>query len=145
MNNRKVRQITEDDLEKMRKNGFLTVGRLKKHLESLPDDGLVFTQRVEDQYYEGVDISGIRGCPYTEDGIFPEGSKSLGWSVLLKEGDSFQRALSYNEAIMGNEYEEGLQPISEEDLEASKVQYSPAWCCVKYSDDSRNVFIDLHY
>ena len=140
-----MKEFKENDLDNLRENGYLTVGRLKKYLASLPDDGLVFVQRVEDRYYNGVDISGFSGCPYTSDGIFPPGSKSDGWRVLLKEGEEYHNGLKYNEAIMDNEYEEGLKPISEEDLNASKTQYSPAWCYVKYSDDPKNIFLDLHY
>ncbi len=64
----------------------LTVGRLKEELEKYPDDALVVSQRVEDKYYEGCDISGMMG----PNGILPPGSKSNGWETIKKEQDGFE-------------------------------------------------------
>lgn len=114
MGNSSPKPIGKDRLESFRKNGYLTIGGLKKWLEKnsdLPDDSLVMVQRVEDKYYDGIDISGMRGA----EGILPPGSKSNGWDVYYKESD------------LGEE------------------QYHPAWCCVRYSDEERLMFIDLHY
>jgi len=74
--------------ERLTKWQGLTVGQLKDFIEKfhVPDTALVMIERVEDIYFEGVDISGMRGCDVTEDGIFPPGSKSNGWGVYLKEG-----------------------------------------------------------
>ena len=47
--------------------------------------------------------------------ILPPGSKSEGWDVYYKDSD------------MGEE------------------QYSPAWCCVRFNDEDRLMFMDLHY
>lgn len=65
---------------------YLTVGRLKKELEKYPDDALVVSQRVEDGYYEGWDISGMMSV----DGILPSGSKSTGWETIKKIQDDGQ-------------------------------------------------------
>jgi hypothetical protein len=78
------KHISQETLESCRKNGFMTIGDLKKWLNEnsdLPDDSLVMIQRVEDKYYEGVDISGLTSY----EGILPEGSKSEGWGVYYKE------------------------------------------------------------
>ncbi len=62
---------------------YLTVGRLKEEIEGYPDDALVVSQRVEDRYYEGCDISGMRG----PDGLLPSGSKSNPWETIKKQSD----------------------------------------------------------
>lgn len=49
------------------------------------------------------------------------------WKVYLKEGEH----TLYDK--------EGK--VDKDSLE----QYSPAWCCVKYNDEQKNLFIDLHY
>lgn len=60
----------------------LTVGELLKFIKEhdIPDNAPVLVQRVEDMYYEGVDISGMRGS----EGILPLGTKSAGWRVYPK-------------------------------------------------------------
>ena len=108
-------------------------------------------------YYEGVDISGFAGCSTTEDGKYPLGSKTEGWGVYLKEGQDYHYLINHNKKIQSGEYlnkedypniEEDsflLEEFSEEELEESKTQYHPAWCCVKYKDEDDLLFIDLHY
>lgn len=140
-----INKYHENDLEKLKDVGFLSIGQLKSILKDLPDDGLIFVERVKDMYFEGVDISGFGGCPFTDDGIFPEGSKGDGWKVLLKDGDQYRRACQFNEAIKDNEYEDDLKPISEQELENLKVQYAPVFCVAKYGDDHSNVFLNLHF
>jgi hypothetical protein len=140
-----INKFTEDDLVRMKTRGYLTVGKLKDYLQGLPDDGLVFVERVKDMYFDGVDISGFGGCPFTEDGIFPEGSRGDGWKLLLKEGDEFKRAVQFNEAIVDNEYEDDLKPITDLELEQLKTQYSPAFAVIRYNDDSNNLFLKLHH
>lgn len=60
----------------------LTVGELLKFIKEydIPDSAPVLVQRVEDRYYEGVDVSGMRG----PNGILPPGSKANGWKVYRK-------------------------------------------------------------
>jgi hypothetical protein len=140
-----INKYNEDDLIKLKRNGFLSIGELKALLKDFPDDGLIFVQRVEDMYFEGVDISGFGGCPFTDDGIFPEGSKGDGCKVLLKDGYHYKRACEFNEAIKDNEYEDDLKPISEKELENLKVQYSPVFQVERYGDDHSNIFLNLHY
>ena len=129
----------------------LRVKDLKEFIEknNVPDDALVMIERVEDKYYEGIDISGV--------GISPEGSKTNGWGVYLKEGESYYGCLNHNERIRDGFYfnkeefpniEEGsemLEEYTEEQIEELKNQYHPAWSCVKYKDDDDLLFIDLHY
>ena len=101
------------------KGHYLTVGQLKKELENYPDDALVVSQRVEDMYYEGVDVSGITGI--LEDGsvgTLPPGSKAKGWDVITKP-----------------------DPI----YKGSDQEYSPVWSVSHYGDDFHCLFLDLHY
>ena len=128
---KKIREISLDELEGYRKNGFLTVKRLKGMLEKLPDDGLVLVQRVEDMYYE-----------------------ENGWGVLKKPGEFYYQYKMMNEEIRAGKFDnkeeypeinpENLKEIPEEELELYKEQYHPAWCCLKYNDD-KHLYIDLHY
>lgn len=43
---------------------------------------------------------------------------------------------------------EGMHTMKDKEgkvIKDSLKQYHPAWCCVKYNDDSNILFIDLHY
>lgn len=63
--------LTKVDASKSNKFEYcLTVGELRKRLEGIPDDAKIFSQRVEDRYYEGFYINGI---------------KTSGWSTVKKE------------------------------------------------------------
>ena len=105
--------------EKYTKHHYLTVGRLKEYLEGYPEDALVVSQRVEDRYYEGVDISGARGIlPDGSAGILPSGSKATGWETLKRP--------------------DPLYPEFE-------TEYSPVWGPVLYKDDKDVFYLDLHY
>jgi hypothetical protein len=102
------------------KGDYLTVGKLKEILYNYPNDALVVAQRVEDRYYEGVDISGMSGR--LSDGTFgtlPPGSKATGWQTLKKP--------------------DHLYPEEENN------EYSPVWSVVHYKDDTDCLFLDLHY
>jgi hypothetical protein len=149
-------KIKKEDLYRYTNNGFLTVGQLKKFIEenNLPDDAPVVVQRIEDSYYEGRDISGMSGCPDTEDGIYPPGSRSEGWGVYLKEGDSYYSAKTINirmeeeiarrkngESGMIEDPEKYIQELNDE----LKDQYHPIWSPVLYMDDKDILFLDLHY
>lgn len=104
-------------LEQGKDRHCLTVGELKKFLaeHDMSDDAPVLIQRVEDKYYEGLDISGMRG----PNGIIPTGSKASGWKVYPKV-----------QGFVNDTYQ---------------TQYTPAWCCVYYKEDKEILFIDLHY
>jgi hypothetical protein len=154
-----MNKIEKKDLYRYANNGFLTVGRLKKFIEenNLPDDAPVVVQRIEDRYYEGNDISGMLGCPDTEDGIYPPGSKSQGWGVYLKEGDTYHNVKTMNvrmkeELIRRKNGEPGKFPkiddpekYIEELNDQLKDQYHPIWSPVFYRDDKDILFLDLHY
>ena len=101
------------------RGGYLTVGQLKKELENYPDDALVVSQRVEDMYYEGVDVSGITGI--LEDGsvgTLPPGSKASGWDVITKPDNLYS---------------------------GKDNEYTPVWSIYRYGDDFHCLFLDLHY
>lgn len=138
--------------------GILTVGELKKHIEkyNLSDDARIVIQRVEDVYFDGVDISGMRGCDECcVDGIYPPGSKAEGWSVYLKEGFDYCQALHMNtkmqneidSRLAGNEPKFKAENPSKYIVELDDSymdQYIPASGCAYYYDDSDILFIDLH-
>ena len=154
-----MNKLKKEDLRKYTNNGCLTVGDLKKFIETynLPDDAPVMVQRIEDRYYEGNDISGMSGCKDTDDGLFPPGSKSEGWGVYLKEGDSYYSIKNMNirmeEEIVRRKNGEPGKFHEIEDPEKYlielndelKDQYHPVWSPVFYKDDSDILFLDLHY
>lgn len=111
----------------------LTVGKLKKFFEkhNMPDDAVVVVQRVEDRYYQ-----------------------NNNWGVYLKEGEHTWNARKWNEDIKGEYLDikkypkmkpENLKPFTEEQINDSMEQYTPAHAPVFYNDDSNILFIDLHY
>lgn len=155
----KMRKLSKEELLSYRKSHFLTVKRLKEFLEEhkdISDDAIVVVERVEDAYYEGIDVSGFTG--QLEDGSFgvlPEGSKATEWGVYLKPGEAHWHAMKQNEKIDSGEYlnkdqypdikPEHLIKTTEEELEKLKTQYHPVFCCVKRTDDLDILFLDLHY
>lgn len=154
-----MNKIKKEDLYRYTKNGFLTVGQLKKFIEenNLPDNAPVVVQRIEDRYYEGNDISGMGGCSDTEDGIYPPGSKAQGWGVYLKEGDAYHNVKTMNvrmkeELTRRKNGEPGKFPriddpekYVQELNDELKDQYHPIWSPVLYRDDKDILFLDLHY
>lgn len=156
-----INEIKEDDLKHYVKNGYLTKGKLKEWLlknDDIPDESPILIQRVEDRYYEGVDISGMMGFRDENGELkpYPEGSKSTGWGAYLKKGEHYHQVLWFNEEMRKEierrkNNEESQYPKIENpndhifELEPEYyTQYHPAWCCVRYNDDNK-VFIDLHY
>lgn len=75
--------INKEGLDSFRKTGYLTVGKLKSFIEknNIPDDALVLIERVEDKYFNGIDISGMN----SGNGVLPEGSKTKGWEFIQKK------------------------------------------------------------
>lgn len=154
-----MNKITKEDLYKFTKNGYLTVGDLKRFIQkyNIPDHAPVLVERVEDKYYEGIDVSGISGYNESEDGRFPEGSKSEGWGVYLKEGDSYRYTQTMNARMReeisrrkNGEHEKypEIKDPSEYIVELDdslKNQYHPVWGPVFYSNDPDVLFLDLHY
>jgi len=154
----KPNELTLDQL-KNRWKDYLTVGQLRKALEKYPEDAKVLVQRVEDRYYEGVDISGMTGTLSDGSvGVLPEGTKAEGWPVVLKKASAYYHALDWNKEM----HEEVLRKIAgeqpefsfdnpedrlytEEEIESMKDQYSPVWSIVQYKDDPNNLYLDLHY
>lgn len=156
-----MRKLSKEKVKSYTNSGHYTVGQLKKFIEdhNIPDDAPILVERIEDRYYEGVDISGMRGCSETEDGIYPEGSKSEGWGVYLKKGQSYWDAKGLNDKMLGEiqRRKNGEDPeypkIKDDELEkyvtdlddSLMTQYHPIWCPVFYKDDSDILFLDLHY
>ena len=79
----------------------LTVKLLLEIIEryKIPLDTKIYYQRIEDQYFTGIDISGMGGCDYTPDGIYPSGSKGNGWTVLRIKGETYYYAVERNKKI----------------------------------------------
>ena len=129
-----MKELDKKELESYIKNGFLTVGDLKEFIKenNLPDTAPVMIQRIEDIYYE-----------------------KHNWQVYLKNNEYTQTMTEHNEKVLSGEYlnkedynlmnEESLKLYTEEDFKNAKLQYSPAWSGVYYSDDKDMLFIDLHY
>lgn len=69
-------------LQQGKDRNCLTVGEIKRFLAKydMPDDAPVLIQRVEDKYYEGVDISGMSSV----SGMLPKDSRSDRWKVYPK-------------------------------------------------------------
>jgi len=106
---------------KLKYDYFLTVAELKDKLNQYPDDAKILVQRVEDRYYEGIDISGMHGIYTNENGeqvcgILPSGSKSTPWET-----------------------------INHIDYDGYEDQYTPVWCVSKKKDDPDNLYLNLHY
>lgn len=135
-----MNKIEKEDLFEYTKKGFLTVGDLKKFIETykIPDDAPVIVERIHDQ-------------------IFPEGSKTDGCGVYLKEGDSYNFTKTMNirmkeEIVRRRNGEPGKFPNVANpadhivDLgDSLKNQYHPVWGPVFYKDDPDILFLDLHY
>lgn len=144
-----MRELTKEEIERFRKHSF-TFGALKKFMmdNNIPDDTLVMVERVEDVYYEGgCDISGIRGCPDTPDGIFPEGSRASEWGVYLVKDITYLSASHYNECIDNPEkYPEmvGKTKIPDEELKTYMNQFHPSQAC-SYIEEDNILLIHVHY
>ncbi len=129
-----MEELSKEDLKKYVRGGCLTVGELKEFLNKyqLPSDAIVIIERVEDVYYE-----------------------KHNWDVYLKRGEPFYDAERWNNDIKEGRFldkhqypkikAENLTPYTKEEMKGLMTQYHPAWCCVRYNDDTDVLFIDLHY
>jgi len=85
------------------KNFYMNVGDLLKKLKGMdiPDDVPVVYQRIEDRYFDGNDISGMRGSASSGaiDGVFPPGTKSKGWDTVKIKGDLYYQMVHHNEQL----------------------------------------------
>lgn len=156
---KKINKISKKELL-TRYRDFMTVGSLKEFIEkyNVPDTAKILVQRVEDKYYDGVDISGFSGCDTTKNGIYPKGSKASGWGVYLKPGYWHGSHERMNKKMLQEikRRKAGKKPQFPKIKDPKKYmvgltddlkeQYHPAWCCVGYKDDIKDfLFIDLHY
>lgn len=131
-----------------RKHAF-TVGELKRYIaeHNISDDAVIVSQRVEDTYFEGVDISGMRG--QREDGTYgalPEGSKASLWGVYCIEGYWCNSYRQFNEKIGKPEYP-GLKnslPYTEEMIALAREQFVPVSCAATMREDKDILFLYLH-
>lgn len=148
--------LTTEEINKQQNS--LRLSDLKKFINDNPginDDTVVLIERIEDTYFEGIDISGMGGCTYTENGVYPEGSKTKGWGVYTVEGFMYHNNLKHNanmfEEISRRERDEEPQYsmddprdyIYPEDLvESSKEQFYTANCITK---NNKFILIYSHY
>jgi hypothetical protein len=122
---------------------------------NIPMTAKVMIQRVEDKYFEGVDVSGMTD---SEGNVYPSGTRSTGWGVFLKKGYAYYEAEQININLNAEidrriKGEEPNYPQIEDpakmlvDLNDTDLleQYHPAFCPVFYDDDADLLFIDLHY
>jgi hypothetical protein len=151
MNNKTKEFFTE-------RNHVLKIKDIKRFLENNPDlddEAIVMIERIEDRYFDGVDISGFM----TKDGIAPEGTKANGWPVYLIEGESYHSVIDFeNEMIKeieiiksGGERQYPRIENPEEmvgkyhDYNLLKDQYQVGNCFWRYPDQKDIVFLAIHY
>lgn len=129
-----------------------TVGQLLDFIEKnkIPKNAKILYQRIEDSYFEGSDISGMR----SKDGILPPGSKAAPWDSVKKESMFYHQALEYNEGIApGGKYHNKEQyplmnaeertSIPIEELEKLKDEFIVVSSPIKYKDDD-NLYLTAH-
>ncbi len=129
---KKKKDYTKEELKALPlKNHYLTVGRLKKAIADLDDNVPVIVERVQDSYYE-----------------------TGGWRVYKTENMHTSFLRETNELIKSGEYfnednyphikPENVVLASEEEIEASKDQFHPAFCANSNLEKDL-LFIRLHY
>lgn len=71
------------------------------HDNRVPRDAKIIYQRIEDEYFDGVDISGLGGIEADGaiNGIFPPGSKATPWNTVKIKGLAYYHAVRFNEKI----------------------------------------------
>jgi hypothetical protein len=105
-------------------------------------DADVYVQRVEDAYFEGQDISGMRGMlPDGTSGVLPPGSKTPGWPTVRLPGYSYYNAVQFNKQQEGRP---NVRPYSEEELEQFYDEYVRLESPVDYKDPGR-LYLTPHY
>ena len=149
-----MNKYTKEELINDKSHG-LTMGKLAEFVyknPQIPRDAKVLIERVEDVYFEGVNISGMNSVK----GILPKGAKADGWKVLPVEGENYCNAKDFNDAMLQEmedrkNGEESQYPKIEnpeehivELTDKLKEQFFPAWCISKENDDSI-VYIFNHY
>lgn len=148
--------VSQDDQEWIKKIGGMTVGQLLDFIEknNIPRDGKILYHRIEDDYFNGQDISGMRGDPDSSDGIFPPGSKTKGWRTAKVKGEFYHQQIEFDKKLApGGEFwdkeqypdlkPELMKITSEEELENFLEEYIVAWCTINY--DGENLYITAHY
>lgn len=131
----------------------LTMKELREFVNKNPqieDNTKVLIERIEDKYFEGVDISGMNSL----EGILPEGSKTNGWKTFLVKGEQYYNAEEFNKKMSQEiedrkegkkwQYEkmENPQDYIQELNDEYKEQFFPAW---GISKDKDFVYIFNHY
>ena len=146
---------------------YLKVGDLLTVIRdnNLPNDVAVCYQRIEDEYFTGIDIGGMRGSGSSKypGGVFPEGTKTEGWNTLKIKGDTYFRAVRHNKQLdLGKLVNEGIMDADEVaeyywhdkykddrkyfDLESEEIldQYIKGFCCF-YNKEKNILCITAHY
>lgn len=136
MSEKKILTISKGELDVYKKQGYLTVGELKKFIEKyeISDDAIVVSQRVEDFYYH-----------------------DHHWKVYLKEAYHSHWMRSFNEKLDSGEFDDSEKypnfkdsmrtKFTEDQIVEASHQYSPVWSPVFYEDEAKKdiLFLDLHY
>ena len=132
----------------------LTVKELKEAIKDLPDDGIVYVQRIEDAYFTGADISGMTNSANGE--VYPPGSKANGWDVKKVKSEFYYQALIRNKQMIKEikRRKEGKKPTfsaadpslyiaTQEELDDMNDEYIKSSCAVNH--DKENLYINCHY
>lgn len=100
----------------------LTVGKLKRYVENLPDQTVVMVERVEDKYFNN------------------------NWQTLKVKGEWYYEALDINQSIDSGEIDPTLSKISEEDLNSLKSEFYSAWSSSILKENGKTaLLIHSHY
>ncbi|MCK9273389.1 hypothetical protein M0P65_07675 [Candidatus Gracilibacteria bacterium] len=120
-----MKELTKEDLAEYKENHYLTVGKLRKSLENVPDDSIVLVERIEDKYFEN-----------NNEGVYPI------------EGQFCYFAKKYNEDVKNGEWGTHLyhDTYTDEQISSFQEQFVPAWSSSKYHKDENEIFlIHMHY
>ena len=139
----------------------LTVRDFLKYIKdnNIPHNTELSYQRIEDRYFDGIDISGMRGI----NGIYPPNSKAEGWNTIKVKGETYYNAVMFNKHIedgklvkegkldprtvgkffWGEEYEDSQKPIdlSDENLLDQFVNVNSIY----YNKESNILCLTAHY
>jgi hypothetical protein len=69
--------------------------------KNIPRNARVIYQRIEDSYFDGIDISGMicGDDKIAIDDKYPPGSKAEPWETIKIKGESYYSAVNYNKQV----------------------------------------------
>ena len=139
------------------KADYLKVGDLLNVIKenNIPEDVSVCYRRIEDSYFDGIDISELQG--------HKEGDKSELWKTIKIKGDTYYEAVHYNKQIdkgklvnegklssdkvgryyWHDDYKEDRKYIDLND-ESLLDEYIEGFCCF-YNKEKNILCITAHY